>query len=394
MEKRTMLRKCIGVLISLVVLMGLMFNVNPVFAGFFQDVHVMVAYDEEFATTASWVYGYSPETLSRLFIDDLSYKFKNAFKIKFTVIRFVFWYSDDSVTDDIDAFESEVISETGFYTGMTYNTIPIDVLIAFPDQTFEGGGGKANYTLGTVIVFEEYHLLSCIQYTDNILQHEVTHLYADWLTEDLPPLYSHHRIKPEYPGYDCVMNIYPVYIGFPEYREIPYGLTTENWCDTCRSRIMTMKSKWGREETEGGGGCPTLFTWNGNNYVDYGVIDIHNPSGEDVIREVPILAEDVSISNHEAVFRLREGWDELKYSESFIDQVKLYLIKEDGKQKLCHLLSAEHSRLGDVRKAIVSSDDVKVQVLLLETIDLTFKASEDIKGFIFVIEGCNPYKEY
>ena len=396
MEKRTMLRKCsTGVLISLVVIAGLMFNVNLVSAGVVQDVHVMVAYDEEFYHTARWVYWCSPETLCHLFVADLSWKFKNAFNIKFTVIRFVVWMSDDSITDDIDAFEREVIADTGFYTGMIYNTIPIDVLIAFSDQTIvdkEGHrlGGKANYTLGTAIVIEEYDLRSCTQYTDNILQHEVTHLYADWLTQNLS-LGSHHWIKPEHWGYDCVMNMYPVDNG-----RMPYGLTTENWCDTCKSRIMTMRSKWGREEREISSGCPTLFTWDGNNYVDYGVIDIHNSSGEDVIREVPILAEDVSISNHEAVFRLREGWEDLKFSESFIDQVKLYAIDEDGKRKLCPLLSAEHSRLGDVRKLIMSSDDVKVQTLLLETIDLTFKTSEHIKGrgFVFVIEGYNYEKEY
>jgi hypothetical protein len=46
-----------------------------------------------------------------------------------------------------------------------------------------------------------------------------------------------------------------------------------------------------------GGGCPTLFTWNSTGYVDYGVINIHNPTGEDVIREVPVNKEDVSINN-------------------------------------------------------------------------------------------------
>ena len=145
-------------------------------------------------------------------------------------------------------------------------------------------------------------------------------------------------------------------------------------------------------EGGGGGGCPTLYVWNGNSYVDYGVIDIHNPSGEDVIREVLVQTEDVGLNSYKARFRLREGWEDLVYSESFIDQVKLYAINEDGKQKLCPLISAEHSRLGDVRKFIVASDDVKVQMLLLETIDLTFKASEDIKSFVFVIEGCNIEK--
>jgi len=148
-------------------------------------------------------------------------------------------------------------------------------------------------------------------------------------------------------------------------------------------------------ETGGGGGsepCPTLFVWNGSAWIDYGVIDIHNPTGEEVIREVPVQTEDVGISNYKATFRLREGWLGLNFSESVIDQVKLYAINEDGKLKLCPLTSAEHSRFGDVREYVASSDDVKVEMFLLETIDLTFKVPEDSQGFVFVIEGCNIIK--
>jgi hypothetical protein len=147
--------------------------------------------------------------------------------------------------------------------------------------------------------------------------------------------------------------------------------------------------------TGGGGGetCPTLFVWNGTAWIDYGVIDIHNPTGEDVIREIPIQAEDVGLNNHKAKFRLREGWEGLNFSESVIDQVKLYAINEDGKQKLCPLLSAEHSRLGDAREFIVSSDDIRVQTLLLETIGLTFKVPyKNVQSYTFVIEGCNMLK--
>jgi len=40
------------------------------------------------------------------------------------------------------------------------------------------------------------------------------------------------------------------------------------------------------EQAGGGDTCPMLFVWNGIGYVDYGVIDIHDSSGEDVVREV------------------------------------------------------------------------------------------------------------
>jgi len=139
--------------------------------------------------------------------------------------------------------------------------------------------------------------------------------------------------------------------------------------------------------------CPTLLTWNGTGYVDYGVIHIHNHSGEDVIREVNIAKEDLAVENRKVKIRLREGWEGLNFSESEIDQVRLYATNEDGKLKLCPLLSAEHSSLGDVLEEIKASDDVKVQTLLLETIDLTFKVQEDVQGFTFMIEGCNTYKQ-
>jgi len=143
----------------------------------------------------------------------------------------------------------------------------------------------------------------------------------------------------------------------------------------------------------GGDGCPTLYTWNGSAYVDYGVIDIHDLSGEDMVKEVSIAKQDLAVEDRKVKLRLEEGWLGLNFSESVIDQVKLYVIDEDGKLKLCPLTTAVHSRLGDVRKYVVASDDVKAQTLLLETIDLTFKVREDSQGFIFVIEGCNQLKQ-
>jgi hypothetical protein len=150
------------------------------------------------------------------------------------------------------------------------------------------------------------------------------------------------------------------------------------------------------EDGKAGGGdqpCPTLLVWNGSGYVDYGVINIHNPTGEDVVKEVPVLVEDVGISNDKAKFRLREGWEGLNFSESVIDQVKLYAVGKNGKRYLCPLISATHSSLGNVLPQLLASDDYRVQMLLLETIDLTFIIPyQNIQGFTFVIEGCNMFK--
>jgi hypothetical protein len=147
-------------------------------------------------------------------------------------------------------------------------------------------------------------------------------------------------------------------------------------------------------EYSGGFGCPTLFVWSGTGYVDYGVINIHNPSGEDVIREVPIQSEDIGINKCKAKFRLREGWEGLNYSESVIDQIKLYAIDNYGNYYLCPLISAKHSSLGNVLPQLLLSDDIRVQTLLLQTIDLTFIVPyQNIESFTFVIEGCNIFKE-
>jgi hypothetical protein len=146
---------------------------------------------------------------------------------------------------------------------------------------------------------------------------------------------------------------------------------------------------------DGGGGepCPTLFVWNGSAYVDYGVIDIHNPSGEDVVREVPVQAEDVGISNYKAKFRLREGWEGLNFSESVIDQVKLYAVGKNGNRYQCPLIKATHSTLGKVLPQLLLSDDYRVQILLLEMIDLEFAVPyKNVQGYTFTIEGCNKWK--
>ncbi len=143
----------------------------------------------------------------------------------------------------------------------------------------------------------------------------------------------------------------------------------------------------------GGDGCPTLFVWDGYSYVDYSVIDIHNPTGEDVIRQVPIQAKDVEIINYKATFRLREGWPGLNFSESVIDQVKLYTVDNYGNRHICPIMNATHSQFGNVLPQLLFSDDWKVQTLLLETIDLKFVVPyQNIQSFIFIIEGCNQLK--
>lgn len=142
------------------------------------------------------------------------------------------------------------------------------------------------------------------------------------------------------------------------------------------------------------GGCPTLFVWDGTTYSDFGVIDIHNSTGQDVIKEVSIPTESVGISNYQACLKLIEGWEGLHYSHSVIDQVKLYAVI-DGNLFLCPLIYAHHNTSGNVLLQLCFSDDWKVDAYLLETIDLKFLVPyQNIQGYVFIIEGCNILKEY
>jgi hypothetical protein len=146
-----------------------------------------------------------------------------------------------------------------------------------------------------------------------------------------------------------------------------------------------------RASFSSGGGCPTLFVWNGSDYVDYGVINIHDIEN-DVVREVPVQAGDVGVAGYKVKFKLREG---LNYSHSLIDQVKLYAVDNERNRLLCPLIKAEHSEQGKVWLNLLFSDDYRTDTYLMDTIDLTFimpYPTETIENFTFIIEGHNPHK--
>jgi len=156
----------------------------------------------------------------------------------------------------------------------------------------------------------------------------------------------------------------------------------------------TLKAYFRYIGSGGGGGCPFLSVWNGSDYVDYGVINIHDVEN-DVIREVPVQAEDVGVAGYKVKFRLREGWEGLNYSHSLIDQVKLYAVDSNGNRLLCPLIKAEHSDQGRVLLNLLFSDDYRIDTYLMDTIDLTFimpYPTETIENFTFIIEGHNPLK--
>ena len=146
----------------------------------------------------------------------------------------------------------------------------------------------------------------------------------------------------------------------------------------------------------GGGGCPFLHVWDGSDYVDEGLLDIHNAEGVDVIYEHTLTTMPEPVNGAYA-FRLTEHPKTI----SDIDQVQLRAILEDGTVKQLPLKKAWHSEDGNVRNLLRDSDDRRVEEKgadhnggTSQSIDLKFAAlgpNMEPVAFIFTIEGYNPY---
>jgi hypothetical protein len=144
----------------------------------------------------------------------------------------------------------------------------------------------------------------------------------------------------------------------------------------------------------GGGGCPFLQVWDGSDYVDEGLLDIHNAEGTDVIYE-HTLAAVPEPANGRYAFRLTEH----PVTISDIDQVQLRAILEDGTMQELPLKKAWHSGDGNVRDLLLYSDDLRAEELgadhnggTSQSIDLEFGAlgrDAQAVAFIFAIEGYN-----
>lgn len=135
----------------------------------------------------------------------------------------------------------------------------------------------------------------------------------------------------------------------------------------------------------GGGGCPTLFIWNGTSYVEEGVLDIHAESDVTVQHEIQ---NSLVLENGVYKLQLRE----LDEFTSHIDQVKLYAVDYKGKWNICPLTYAYHNELGKVKQTLLLDDSNRVDLEPTETIDLKFAPSipySQTAHFIFEINGYN-----
>jgi len=148
----------------------------------------------------------------------------------------------------------------------------------------------------------------------------------------------------------------------------------------------------------GSGGCPILYVYNGSEYVAEGLLNIHNPNESDVIVRHILTATPKAV-DHAYLLRLVEH----PKTHSYIDHVKLYAVLESGEIIELPLISAVHSEYGNVLPQLLFSDDWRTETIganfnngTSQSIELRFLAVPEIShlkvaGFIFVIEGYNPY---
>ena len=137
-----------------------------------------------------------------------------------------------------------------------------------------------------------------------------------------------------------------------------------------------------------------LYVWNGAEYVEEGLLDIHNPDGIDVVYEHTLVTTPQR-ENGAYLLRLTEHHQ----THSYIDEVKLYAILEDGTMIQLPLIYAWHSEDGNVLPMLLHSDEWKADTLgadhndgTSQSIDLKFAALSpnlEITGFMFQIEGNN-----
>ncbi|MBA7553902.1 hypothetical protein ES705_46506 [subsurface metagenome] len=131
----------------------------------------------------------------------------------------------------------------------------------------------------------------------------------------------------------------------------------------------------------------------GEGYYDDGLLDIHDPYGIDQVttHSLRIIPEP---TNNRYLLRLTKHPKTI----SHLDKVEFYGRLPDGQLVSLSLKSAVHSSLGNVKQTLMSSDDIRVDVLgadhndgLSQHIDLEFETLKDqnFVGFEFVIEGHN-----
>jgi len=133
----------------------------------------------------------------------------------------------------------------------------------------------------------------------------------------------------------------------------------------------------------GGGGCPTLFIYDGNDYIKERKSNIHSQRGIDTVDDITLTTKPAIVDGM-YLLSLKET---TLPEHSYIDSVKLFV---DGSE--AELVSAVHSKYGDVTSILEKSDDIRTDTKLFDKIELKFKVPEvkEANSFYFEIEGYNP----
>ena len=194
------------------------------------------------------------------------------------------------------------------------------------------------------------------------------HVELRWLEQDLFSIFDVYR------HYDLVFG-----------DDVPWN--TDAW-------ITVQQGNTNFAVDSGGGGCPILSVYNGEEYAEEGLIYIH--ATDDVVRSHTLTVTPQRVHNA-YLLRLTEH----PLTHSHIDQVKLFAELEDGTTIQLPLISATHSEDGNVLPKLLFSDDVRADTLGAElnngtsqSIDLKFSAlspSLEVRNLVFAIEGHNRY---
>jgi hypothetical protein len=135
-----------------------------------------------------------------------------------------------------------------------------------------------------------------------------------------------------------------------------------------------------------GGGCPTLFVYDGKNYEKIRKSNIHSQEGIDTVDDIVLNNKPAVVDGH-YLLSLKET---TLPEHSYIDTVKLFAVDSEGMKEL-KLISARHSRLGDVTSILAGSDDLRINTKVFDSIELKFTAEEG-DYFLFEVEGYNPIR--
>jgi hypothetical protein len=135
-----------------------------------------------------------------------------------------------------------------------------------------------------------------------------------------------------------------------------------------------------------GHSCPTLFVWNGTDYSEEGILDIHAESDITIQHRI-----EQTLIPDGITYKVRL-W-ELDNFTSHIDQVRLYAVDGEGKWHKCLLILAEHSELGRITWEVRFDDENRVNLEPAQIIDLKFLTTIQYNKTVYFVFEINGYNQ-